>query len=223
MHRHFIQLQILSELLSNPSAKFGELNVHDFPSDQFNFHLQTLYKQGLLEKSEDGEYSLSDKGMEEAGRLNITDALPIKQPKLGITLGIFRNDDQEVLVLRRTRAQSLGKIAWYDRKWRFGNSIETEINELLLAETGLTTDNYAFAGVTHVIRGEGKNIEIDAVMVNFKVVDPQGELIKEGKDGNNEWMSVEEVKQIPDDKKLIGYNERLDAFLAGKAMLQEFV
>lgn len=222
MQRHYIQQNILCELLKLRSATFTQLNILHITNDHFNFHLQQLVKEQLIHK-EGKKYKLTPKGMEIAGRIDISSANLIHQPKISITLGVFRNNDTEVLVLKRTRSQSYGQYAWLDRKWRVGKSIKEEIDTLLEEEAGLSTDNYLFSGATHVIRKESNNFEIDAVLLNFKVNDPIGELKPISKDGENSWFGINEIKAIDEKEKLIGFNERLDAYLENKIILQEFI
>lgn len=222
MQRHYIQQNILRELLKLRSATFTQLNILHITNDHFNFHLQQLVKENLISK-EGNKYSLTPQGMELAGRIDVNSANLIHQPKISITLGVFRNNDTEVLVLKRLRSQSYGQYAWLDRKWRVGRSIKEEIYTLLEEESGLYTDNYLFSGATHVIRKENNNLEIDAVLLNFKVTDPTGELKSLSKDGENSWFKINEIKAIDEEEKLIGFNERLDGYLENKIILQEFI
>jgi predicted transcriptional regulator len=222
MQRHYIQQNILKVLLKNEQASFTEMNTQDISNDHFNFHLKQLLKEVLIEKSE-SKYKLTPKGLEEAGRIDIESSNLISQPKISITLGVFRNNDSEVLVLERTRAQSLGQYAWLDRKWRMGNSIKQEVDSLLKQEANLQSDNYIFSGATHVMKKTNGKIEIDVVLLNFKISDPKGELLTESKDGINQWFKISEIKKVESTSKVVGFNERLDAYLENKIILQEFI
>lgn len=222
MQRHYIQQNILGKLIKSSESSFTELNVKNLTNDHFNFHIKQLLKEGLIEKKS-SKYKLTDKGMELAGRLDIDSADLIQQPKVSITLGVFRNDDKEVLILRRNRSQSFGQYAWLDRKWRLGKSIKDEIDSLLLEEAGLVTSEFIFMGATHVIRKKGKILEIDAVLLNFKISNPIGELKVSSKDGENGWFSVSDIRKADSELKLVGFNERLDAYIESRVLLQEFI
>lgn len=222
MERHYIQLHILFTLLEITEGKFSALNTREHPTDQFNFHLQKLVKEKLVEKTEEGLYHLTNTGLELAGRLDKSVIMPVKQPKLSISLGIFRNNDSEVLILKRLRDPSLGKLSWHDSKWRFGKSSFDEISRVLSEETGLEADDFVFNGITHIIREEQGEIEADIVLLHYKITDPTGELISETKDGMNDWFSIDEIRRIPSGKKLVGFNERLEAYISGNILQQEF-
>lgn len=74
-----------------------------------------------------------------------------------------------------------------------------------------------------IIRKGKHSIEIDVVLLNFKVINPSGNLKLESKDGENIWMKIEEIKAIQEKEKLIGFNERLDFYLKNQINLQEFI
>lgn len=223
MERHFIQQQILNTLQKVRSGKFGEINEFDHSSDQFNFHLKKLLGEGLISKSIEGEYSLTGSGLEAAGRLDFTNSMLIEQPKIGISVGIFRNNDTEMLVLKRTREPSFGQIAWFDRKMRTNSSIENEIQMLLKEETGLSSDNYKFNGLAHIIRKTDSKLEIDIVSLNYKIQDPTGELIENPKDGEIYWEKVDTIKNLPEKDKITAFNERIEAYLKEEIVVHEFI
>ena len=222
MDRHFIQLEILNELQKAQYLKFKKLNQKEYPSDKFNFHLQKLYKEGLLTKNKNKEYSLTSKGLELSGRLDILNSQYIQQPKISLSVGIFRKEDSEVLVLKRKREPSVNKYAWFDRKFRLGSNIHQELNLLLKEETGLRPNSYNFSGITHIIR-QGSGLEIDVILLNYKVKSVNGKLRSMGKDGLNKWMHVEKALAIPENQKIIGFNERLNAYINNRIITQEFI
>ena len=57
-----IQNKIVSRLKNADVLKYSELQPKNIPNDLFNYHLQFLVKNGLLEKKNSG-YSLSKKGI----------------------------------------------------------------------------------------------------------------------------------------------------------------
>lgn len=222
MDMHYIQLNILKELVKNKESVFSKLNTEGLSNDQFNFHLKQLIKDKLVEKK-DKIYSLTKAGLEFAGRIDVSTGNIIKQPKIGISLGVFRNNDTEVLLLKRKREQSLHKYTWLDRKWRFGKTSKQEIETLLLEEAGLSCSKFDFSGVAHIIRSDENTVEIDTVMHYFKVVDPKGELKLESRDGFNSWFSIDEAKKIDSDFKIASFDERLAAFIENKIIFQEYL
>ena len=219
---HYIQLEILKQLLFKPKARFSDLNTTGITNDHFTFHLKQLLKQKLIVK-DDQEYSLTDKGMEIAGRLDSKSGQLFKQPKTGVTLGVFRdvNDTLEVLVTKRKKDQSISRIAWIDRKLRLGESLHEAASKCLLEETGLQTNNFEFAGVTRVIRKKEEIIEIDVIAVCLKVINPEGELIEETDVGINSWVKYNELMKMKN--KLEGFNKRLEAYKNNEIILHEII
>ncbi len=218
---HYIQLRTIEELLFKKEATFTQLNALNLTNDHFTFHIKQLIKRGLIEKVDD-LYKLTSSGLELAGRLNTNKGTIYNQAKLSILVGIFRenNGTLEVLLSKRKRDQSIGKIAWHTTKVDIGELLKDSANRCLKNETGLT-GNPEFAGVTHVIRKDENNYEIDVVLVDFLVLNPTGELITETPDQTNFWISYEDALKL--DNTLVGMKEKLEAFKNRQITFNEYI
>lgn len=129
---HHAQLTILRELLFHPEAHFGELNKTGLTNDHFTFHLKRLIDKGLIEKT-DEVYKLTPMGLEIAGRLDVKNLEFIKQPKVGVSICVTRNNGRELLLGRRRKDPNRGQCGFYAQKVRFGESLfETAKNACLM-------------------------------------------------------------------------------------------
>ena len=59
---HHIQKSIVYDLAFAESLRFSDLKPDDMENKAFTYHLKKVMKSGLVEKLEDGHYSLTMKG-----------------------------------------------------------------------------------------------------------------------------------------------------------------
>lgn len=164
---HPVQRSILKELLFNPHARFAELNVTGLTNDHFSFHIKKLVELGIVEKS-DEHYTLTTKGRELAGRLDIQKKKFLPQPKLGVSIFVSRMRDgqREILLGERLKDPSRGEIGWFTEKIQLGESAYQTARRCLLRETGLHAE-FAFVGVERFIRKRQRDLEVDVVLLCF--------------------------------------------------------
>jgi len=200
---HKIQISILEALLFKKRAKFQELNIKRLPTDQFNYHLQQLVKQGLLLQV-DGNYVLTSIGMDVAGRIDTKSHTPVIQPKIGVALFLFRNlgGEKQVLLGRRLKDQSSGLWGPFTEKVRFGEKAEETIKRCLQFETGLTAIEWKYVGVTRYMNPP----EIDVIHLCFEITRFSGVLLKETKESHNEWVDLDVCQKL---NLFIGLQETL--------------
>ena len=61
MELHNYKMQILRELLMNEASRFTDLNIKDLTSDHFSYHIKSLIEMGLVCKTPEGLYELTEK------------------------------------------------------------------------------------------------------------------------------------------------------------------
>jgi ADP-ribose pyrophosphatase YjhB (NUDIX family) len=103
---HHIQNDILSNLATRTEAKFSELRPPDVEANLYTYHLNTLCRQGYVEKNSK-KYSLSSKGLAYVDRMSRdTNSLRV-QPKI-ITMTILQSDDNAIFLYPKHRQPFLG-------------------------------------------------------------------------------------------------------------------
>lgn len=105
--KHHIQKYILSELMTNPYARFRDMRPPKTDTNLYSYHLKLLQKQGFIDKNEKG-YTLSKKGIMYIDRVT-TASLDVRiQPKI-TTMFVIQNSDGGLLLYRRYRQPFAGK------------------------------------------------------------------------------------------------------------------
>lgn len=192
---HTAQMAILRHLLLSPSAGFAQLQkTTNLSSDHFNFHIAKLVDVGYVEKTDDGEYTLTREGKEFANRMDTDDNVIEKQPKLSVAL-IIENQDGKFLSQQRLKQPFYGFWGRPTGKIRWGETLEETGARELLEETGLTA-NLTAAGFYHKMDYDKLSGEIleDKYFCLVYGNNPVGELIIDDEGHHNEWLTIEELE-----------------------------
>jgi len=218
---HQTQLRVLRALLYQQKAPFSKLNTAGIPNDLFNFHLKHLIMKGFVEKI-GMEYKLTERGLEEAGRLDTKSSKLIKQPKVGVLIYVTRKvgNNLEVLLGKRLRDPNLGKNGLFARKIRFGQALIEGAKECLFNETGLTGE-FEFAGQLRIIYKHDGEMTSDVIFSCFKTTKISGDLLEKTIDSENFWVSYEKAKNFPN--RLPDLEKSLNLFKTGKLFFDELV
>lgn len=104
---HPAQVSVLYALRHRLTARYSELRrTTSLESDTFKFHLRTLRRLKLIEKNDDGLYSLTATGKEFANRLDARAGREISQPKSSMLLVIrARRDDKWYYLAHQRKRQ----------------------------------------------------------------------------------------------------------------------
>ena len=198
---HPTQIRILISLLFVPHASYSDLMKQtDLESDHFNFHLQSLVKQGFISKNTAAAYALTTAGKEHANKLD-TEANTIeRQPKVTVLLNILRQSDRglELLVQQRLKQPFYGFWGIPTGKIRWGETVIQTAQRELFEETGLTCEDPRFYGIHHKIDYSQETGELleDKIFFEVLCLNPQGALIEEFPGGQNRFVTQDEVKGL---------------------------
>lgn len=112
MSQSHIQRQIISQLKNADSLRYSQLRPADVDRDLFNYHLRELVKNGVLDKSASGEYSLSAKGRRRVADTEHTSDPGNRLFKINPLLIVVdkRPDGLYILNQRRTAQPSYGIV-----------------------------------------------------------------------------------------------------------------
>lgn len=198
---HPVQIQILVALLFNPHATYSELMTQTgLSSDHFNFHLQSLVKQGYVAKNHKSAYTLTTIGKEHANQLDTENNTVERQPKSAILLTIVRQSDRglELLVQQRLKQPFYGFWGKPTGKIRWGETVIQTAQRELLEETGLTCANPSIISVYHKIDRDKDTNEIleDKIFFEALCLNPEGELLEDFEGGKNKFVTQAEIPHL---------------------------
>lgn len=105
---HHIQKHILSVLTKHETVRFARLRPPRTDSNLFSYHLKSLLKEKLVDKTSAG-YTLSSKGLALVDRLSMSNLEPRLQPKI-ITMAVIFNSRGDVLAQKRKKQPFIDTI-----------------------------------------------------------------------------------------------------------------
>ncbi len=194
---HKIQMQIIRELTFSPLVKFSKLNKNHIDSDKFSYHLRTLFDDGFIDKTNNDEYSLTNKGKIYSSHMD-TDTERIELlPKTSVLVIPINNlgKDLKYLIHTRTKEPYFGYSGCIAGKIRFGETVEETAKRELNEEAGILGEDFSYGYTLHemVYNKEGQQLEDKF----FNVVSFHGftGIIKsQTQDGKNKWVTEKEFK-----------------------------
>jgi ADP-ribose pyrophosphatase YjhB (NUDIX family)/predicted transcriptional regulator len=195
---HKVQARILYALRHTESARYSDLmRPTGLESDVFKFHIRNLKNLGLIEKRDDGTYTLTAKGKEFANNLDDLSRGPQKQPKLTLRVLLFRTNTKgevEYLLQERHRNPFWGYWDPIGGPILWGESIEEAAARELEKQTGLNAE-FAVKSFYRVrdYREETSELLEDKLFVVLSATTYTGELKNEWHGGRNTWMTVAEL------------------------------
>ncbi len=157
---HHIQADIFAKLRHNPTQRFKDLKNPELESSQFMYHLRELIKLKLVEKTDDGHYTLAPRGLELAQ--HFSSALGnLNEAPLTYTLIFLRTKTNKWLALRRNKQPHIGKIACISGKMRMDENLHQAARRELDAFTHNINQPLEYRGFTSVlIRGKSSRTHI---------------------------------------------------------------
>ncbi|MFI5241144.1 MAG: NUDIX domain-containing protein [Microgenomates group bacterium] len=195
--QHEIQLQILKKALFADKLRYSDLKPDpDMENNQFDFHLDKLIADGLIEKK-DREYKLTNKGKEYANRMD-TDRVNIPhQGKIGamICCTKTKNNLTEYLIYTRLKQPFFGCQGFPTGKIAYGEKVVDGAERELLEETGLKGKAQVVA-IKHylVIDKQSDQLVEDKYMYLCLIKNPSGKLTPND-EGKFEWVKEADFKK----------------------------
>jgi len=193
-----VQAFVIGQLFMRGPLRFAEMNTRALPSDQFSYHLRQLIRYGLVDKSDEGIYSLSVNGRSRAILLDTKSGRFIEQGFVACRVILSRewNGRRQYLVQHRTRVPYHGYIAEPGGKIVFGEDVLVAAHRNMLVETGLDCV-MELRGMVHFKDEYLGRIVQDKFFFVVWATHPRGELLAKGETGENTWMSLEEITVDP--------------------------
>ena len=126
---HVIQKEILRTLSYAEGLRFGQLKPATIESNLFLYHLRQLMKEKLVAHT-DGLYFLTDKGQRYIAAVTRWKLEARQQPRL-FSLLVLCNDQDEVVLYRRSRQPFINKYTFPGEVVYFDQTIDDQIEQLL--------------------------------------------------------------------------------------------
>lgn len=192
--KHFIQMRIIKSLMFKPDIGFSELNTSGLSSDQFSYHLNSLIEEGLIQKNNQGLYSLTHKGRKFGINLD-TDNSKIKmQPKVSALVIVTREkkEEKEILMMKRLKTPFYGFWGFFSGKVKYSEKIEDAAVREVKEESGLEISEINFRYILHelLFTTEGELLE-DKIFFTYEATKTRGE-VSNSQEGECAWLSEKE-------------------------------
>jgi ADP-ribose pyrophosphatase YjhB (NUDIX family) len=190
---HYLQLQILKNLLFAENLSFSKLKPEGIENNKFMFHLDTLIAQGHIKKV-GSKYMLTKSGKEFANRMDTDDAQFKQQAKIGVIMCCRRQagNEGEYLLYTRLKQPFFGHQGFNSGKVQFGETVIAAAKRELREETNLEGEPELFLiEHHHVYDSETKKLLEDKFFYFMKFEDPKGELLANN-EGKFEWVKKDD-------------------------------
>ncbi len=197
MKKHELQVEILRRFISSETGlRYRDGKPEDVDNDQYNYHLQQLVKEGLIEKGK-LKYFLTEKG-----KKFVEDTFPVNPEgevvdhfKVAALMIVVRKGKSGLQILYQNRKRHPN----FDAKnipggpIIRGKSIEESAKLRLKQETGLEAE-FMIKGVLRKIRKESEGELFGDMFFFICLADKfSGELENETSFGENYWIDIDEA------------------------------
>ncbi len=190
-----IQKKILVKLMHNPGMHYNELWGKEGESNKFNYHLQRLIDDGLVTKKDD-EYKLTTKGKKIVTHLDGETGNKNHKPVVCSFIVGYNSKTKKILINIRKKEPFYGYAGIPGGKIDFGNSPIKTAEEEFLEETGLKGKMKLKVVSNYNTYNDGELMH-HLIAFTYICENPTGELIKEDREGRNEWIDVKDIDKHP--------------------------
>jgi len=200
---HKIQRHILHCLIQKKDLKFSELKPKGVESNLFIYHLNKLFKEGLVKKT-NWRYNLTPAGKRFVDKLSLKDLKVRIQPKI-VTLVACKNDEGEYLLYQRSHQPFIGMVGFPYGKIHLGETVLQAAIRELKEKTGVQAD-MQHRGDVYLTTYEGKDLISQSLCHIFSAKNPKGDIKKKSPIGKCFWS---DLKDLDKDNFFPGFKEVL--------------
>jgi ADP-ribose pyrophosphatase YjhB (NUDIX family)/predicted transcriptional regulator len=184
--------RILKKIMHAPGLTFNDLWEKEGESNKFAYHLRVLEEDGLAEKSESG-YVLTHKGKRYATYIDGETGRVQHAPLIGTIIVIYDEKVDKFLMMRREKEPFYGYWGFHGGKLKFDQYILDCAKEEVKQETGLECQ-LEMKGIFSSKTYNNGELSYNHQMFVVKATNPQGTLLERTREGENRWVSKEEMK-----------------------------
>ena len=218
MLEHHIQKAIVYKLAFSQGLRFSQLKPGELDNKLFDYHLKLVIRAGLVEKNNDGLYTLTSEGRRVGVGVLDKQFMALDRAHSVLFLVIRRQSDGAWLLFKRQTHPLLGKIGFMHVNPEIGKDVFSSAHDELLAKTGINAMfNYIGSGYFTVY--EGDDLESYTHFTALVATDASGELAQDSEKGEYFWQAdIKSVESelLPTAKTLIDYYESGQPFFIEK-------
>lgn len=189
------QQKILQRLMYKPVMTFNELWDKEGRSNKFAYHLKTLEKKGLVEKRDDGYYQLTHEGKQKVAYIENETGKEAKFPLLVVATVIIDETSNKILMFKRTKEPFYGYWGFQGGKLTFSDYILECAQKEIKQETGFECD-IELKGLFSAKTFNNDKLSFNHQLFVVKGTNPRGQLLEKTREGENKWMTREEINSI---------------------------
>ena len=186
---HHIQKSIVYDLAFADSLRFSDLKPDDMENKAFTYHLKKVVKAGLVQKQDDGHYSLTMKGRRIGKGALKKESRLLDRAYSILLLAVRRSEDDGWLLYKRQTQPLLGLTGFMQAQPIAETDARTTAQQTAREQTGLTVDfNVQGHGYFRVYR----NGELES-FIHFTLLtgqNPAGELLETAESAGYFWQQT---------------------------------
>lgn len=197
---HPVQKDILEQLLFSKHGRFSDLNLRKLSNDHFSFHIKKLQIENLILKNEDGNYELTVAGKAFVTQMNFSSKKREGRQKVIALVVAAKQIDGETkyLIHKRKRQPYFDYYGLTTIRVPRGYGILEFAKSQFKEKTGLDGDLIPI-GIEHKMDYSTSDHELleDNLFIVYKLENYKGEFKERLPDGENIWMTLDEVLKLP--------------------------
>ncbi|MEO7904307.1 MAG: hypothetical protein ABIR91_00775 [Candidatus Saccharimonadales bacterium] len=201
---HHIQKHVMDILATADSCRYGQLKPVDMDGNVFTYHLKQLLRDNYIDKSDNGNYTLTSKGRDYI--VNRYEN-PLLQAH-SILLIVVRRGEQW-LMRERLVQPLLGMTGFVHGEPFAGTNVVTVAQQRLIDKTGIVTSLTLHSSGLITMKRAGQIESYSHTVILYGETD-DNITIHQDLTGRNSWMSVNEMSAIdvlPSSFDIIDYIE----------------
>ncbi len=186
---HHIQKSIVYDLAFADSLRFSDLKPDDMENKAFTYHLKKVVKAGLVEKQDDGHYSLTMKGRRVGKGALKKESRLLDRAYSILLLAVRRSEDDSWLLYKRQTQPLLGLTGFMQAQPLAEADTRSTAQQTCLEQTGLTTE---FSVQGHGYFRVYRNNELES-FIHFTLLigqNPQGQLLETAESAGYFWQQT---------------------------------
>lgn len=178
----------------NKGMQYNKLR-ENIPSNKFAYHLNHLAEEGIIEKKGD-IYELTNEGVHLISSLDGVDIQEKKRPL--VCTFVMGYEGEKILVHKRKKQPFMNYIGIPGGKIDFGGRLAQEAARELLEETGMKAGKLELKLITNFRTKDEETNQYSHHVIGFffLATELSGELIKEEREGENMFITLNEAKQL---------------------------